>query len=62
MHTFKLEIMPSLQQAYLVPTFPYCAASSGCEAEVTKPSPYFDASIAVLLGVAFIWGIGVAET
>ena len=31
--------------APLVPTFPYCAANSGCDALVTNPSPYFDARL-----------------
>lgn len=57
MYTSKPYVVLGFQRAYLVPIFPYCAANSGCEAEVTKPSPYFDASMAVLLGVAFIWGL-----
>ena len=41
---------------YLVPTFPYCSASSGCEADETKPSPYFEASFEVREGVEALVG------
>ena len=34
----------ALLSTYLVPTLPYCSASFGLEADVTKPSPYLFAT------------------
>ena len=37
------------QCVYLVPTLPYCSASCGLEADVTKPSPYLLATFCDVL-------------
>lgn len=38
--------------SHLVPTFPYCSANLGLEADVTKPSPYLFATFCVLRAAA----------